>query len=143
LVESHVKRRPDVSLPPDLAPAPYFPRRPTGELRDRYRQARQRGEAMVRAGKVAAFTVAGGQGTRLGWDAPKGTFPATPIREAPLFQVFAEQVLKVRRKFDIALAWYIMTSPANDADTRRFFEEHDHFGLDPADVMLFPQAMLP
>jgi UDP-N-acetylglucosamine/UDP-N-acetylgalactosamine diphosphorylase len=87
--------------------------------------------------------VAGGQGTRLGWDAPKGTFPATPITQAPLFQVFAEQILAARRRFGAIIRWYIMTSPMNDAPTREFFAEHGHFGLGADTVMFFQQGTLP
>ena len=55
-------------------------------------RARAVGEEALRAGRVAAFTVAGGQGTRLGYDGPKGTFPVTPVKRKPLFQVFAEKI---------------------------------------------------
>ena len=143
LVESHVRHKPEVELPEDLAPAPYYPARPTGELEAMYDRARQRGQALIREGRVAAFIVAGGQGTRLGWDAPKGTFPATPIRRAPLFQVFAEYLRRVEQKYGSPVPWYVMTSPVNDAPTRAFFEEHDYFGLSRDNVMLFPQAMMP
>lgn len=143
LIQSHVLHQPDVALPPNLAPAPYYPRTATAELKDTYARARARGQDLLRAGQVAVFTVAGGQGTRLGWDAPKGTFPATPIRGASLFQVFAEQILKAQQKYGVTLPWYIMTSPANDAATRAFFDEHGHFGLSADQIMLFPQAMMP
>jgi len=124
-------------LPSDLAPATIVRRSP--------HDARwaAHGEALVRAGKVACFMVAGGQGTRLGWDAPKGTFPATPITRAPLFQVFAEQIRAARQRFGAMIRWYIMTSPMNDAPTREFFVRHDHFGLGADTVMFFPQGTLP
>lgn len=143
LIETHVKRKPELKLPERIEPAPAYPREPGGEHTMRYGQARAKGEDLVRQGKVACFTVAGGQGTRLGWDAPKGTFPATPIREAPLFQVFAEFILKANQKYATTVPWYIMTSPANDAATREFFEQHDYFGLDRAHVSFFPQGMMP
>jgi UDP-N-acetylglucosamine/UDP-N-acetylgalactosamine diphosphorylase len=143
LIESHVKKQPKFDLPKTLEPAPTYPHQPHADLRAKYDEARKLGEKLVREGKVAAFTVAGGQGSRLGWDAPKGTFPATPIRKAPLFQVFAEFLLKVRDKWGRMLPWYIMTSPVNDAATRAFFAEHDYFDLDEEDVTFFPQAMMP
>ncbi len=124
-------------LPADLAPATIVRRSVLDP------QWTAHGEALVRAGKVACFMVAGGQGTRLGWDAPKGTFPATPITQAPLFQVFAEQILAARRRFSAMIRWYIMTSPMNDAPTREFFARHDHFGLGGDTVMFFPQGTLP
>lgn len=143
LVETHVLARPEFELPQDVKPAPWYPYEPTVELTDKYETARTLGEKMIRDGKVAAFTVAGGQGTRLGWPGPKGTFPATAIRKLSLFGVFAEYLQKIERKYDTTVAWYIMTSPINDADTRAFFKKHSYFGLDPRQVMIFPQAMMP
>jgi len=143
LVQTHVRREPELHLPGSIEPAPYYPAQPTHDLRDKYEQAREHGQELIRAGKVAAFTVAGGQGTRLGWDAPKGTFPATPIKGKPLFQVFAESILKVRRKYNAQVPWYIMTSPANDRATRAFFSDHNYFGLHRGDVMFFPQGTVP
>ncbi len=144
LIESHVRQKPAFALSGDVAPAPFYPAKPADDAQaEKYDQARAAGEQLLRDGKVAAFVVAGGQGTRLGWDAPKGTFPASPIREAPLFQLFAEQLLKLHAKYGAVVPWYVMTSPINHAPTVAFFEEHDYFGLSPEDVMLFPQAMMP
>ncbi|MEM8738139.1 MAG: UTP--glucose-1-phosphate uridylyltransferase [Planctomycetota bacterium] len=143
LIETHVKQKPEFKLSDNLEPAPWYPHHPPADLQPRYDRARTLGEQMIRSGKVAAFTVAGGQGTRLGWDGPKGTFPATPIRGAMLFQCFADYLHKAREKFGHAVPWYVMTSPINDAATRQCFADHDHFGCDPADVMIFPQAMMP
>lgn len=144
LVETHVKHKPVFELPEDVQPAPCYPYEPRDDaMRARYAEARKRGEGLVAAGKVAAFTVAGGQGTRLGWPGPKGTFPATPIRELPLFACFAEYLHNIQKRHDCVVPWYVMTSPVNHADTLAFFEERSYFGLDPANVMLFPQAMMP
>ncbi len=143
LVESHVKREPQVKLPHDVQPAPWYPHRPTPDLASHYDKARATGEKLIGAGKVAAFTVAGGQGTRLGWDAPKGTFPATPVRGFPLFGCMAEYLLKAQDKYGGTIPWYIMTSPINDADTRAYLEERGYFGLDAGQVMIFPQQMMP
>ncbi|NBX25533.1 MAG: hypothetical protein EBQ99_05720 [Planctomycetes bacterium] len=71
---------------------------------------RAEGERLIREGRVAAFTVAGGQGTRLGWRGPKGTYPATVVTGKPLFRVFAEQLLATERRFGCRLPWYIMTT---------------------------------
>ena len=120
-----------------LAPAPYVALgAPTAD-------ARAHGEALLRAGKVAAFTVAGGQGTRLGWRGPKGTYPATCVTGKPLFRVFAEQIAAAEKRFSCAVPWYIMTSPLNDADTRAFFRDNNWFGRNPADTFLFPQGTMP
>lgn len=147
LVETHIKREPELHLPKSIEPAPYYPADPRAragaDLRDDYEKARHHGEELIRGGKVAAFTVAGGQGTRLGWDAPKGTFPATPIKGKPLFQVFAESILKTRRKYNAQVPWYIMTSPANDGATRAFFADHNYFGLHRDGVTFFKQGTVP
>ncbi len=75
-----------------LAPAPYERHPVNGGERSVWHSAKAAGEAALRAGRVAAFTVAGGQGTRLGYDGPQGTFPVTPGRRKSLFQVFAAKV---------------------------------------------------
>ncbi|MBP7372303.1 MAG: UDPGP type 1 family protein, partial [Opitutaceae bacterium] len=76
----------------DLAPAPYEARPEFGGDAAAWAKAKTAGEAALRAGRVAAFTVAGGQGTRLGYDGPKGTFGVTPLKKKSLFQVFAEKL---------------------------------------------------
>ena len=101
------------------------------------------GEEMVRSGRVACFTVAGGQGTRLGWNGPKGTFPATPLLQKPLFQVFAESILAARRRWRGNIPWYLMTSPLNHQSTQDFFREHDWFQLGEKSVRFFAQGTLP
>src|SRR5262245_38171502 len=64
-----------------LTPAPYEKRPEHGGDVAAWNKARATGEAALRAGRVAAFTVAGGQGTRLGYDGPKGTFQVTPLKQ--------------------------------------------------------------
>src|SRR5690606_36750914 len=86
---------------------------------------------------------AGGQGTRLGWKGPKGTYPATAVTGKPLFRVFAEQLHATQRKYGATVTWYIMTSPINDAETRAYFADNTFFGLDRKNVMKFPQGVLP
>ncbi len=143
LIETHVLAKPEPADASGLKPAPYYPKRPSEELAAKYVKARRVGEALIRGGKVAAFTVAGGQGTRLGWDGPKGTFPATPVTKKSLFQVFAEYLLKVQEKYGVPVPWYLMTSPGNDAKTRTFFAEHAYFGLEPEQVVFFSQGTMP
>ena len=127
-----------------LKPAPYVSCHPqTHEEEAYYNHARARGIELLRAGKVAAFTVAGGQGTRLGYDGPKGTFPVTAVRHKPLFQLFAEGILRAQKEYGIRISWYIMTSIINHDATCNFFKEHAYFGLVPEQVMFFTQGMLP
>jgi len=126
-----------------LAPAPYERLPAHGGSADSWAAARVRGEAALRAGKVAAFTVAGGQGTRLGYNGPKGTFPVTPVRHRPLFQVFAEKILAAGRRYHRPLHWFVMTSHQNHDATEAFFSENGHFGLDRSRVHFFRQGRMP
>jgi len=120
------------------------PARPSGAADARERQAaRQRGLKLVADGKVAAFVVAGGQGTRLGFDGPKGCLPATPVTHKSLFQLLAEQIQAAGRRAGRPVPWYVMTSPANDVATRGFFRRNDNFGLRGEDVFFLVQGTMP
>jgi UDP-N-acetylglucosamine/UDP-N-acetylgalactosamine diphosphorylase len=143
LSDSHVIHKPDIDLPRDIQPVKAYPRQADAAHRDLYDKARQRGRELLRQGKIAAFLVAGGQGTRLGYDGPKGEYPVTPVKQKPLFQVFAEQLRAYGRDYGRAVPWYIMTSDANDAATRGFFKKHDYFGSDPSSIYFFRQGMMP
>ncbi len=123
------------SLP--IRPAPYV------AVAGRDRSPAASGLAAASAGKAAFLTVAGGQGSRLGFEGPKGIFPVTPIRRASLFQVFAEKLLGFCRATGARMPWYIMTSPDNHAATAEYFAKSGFFGLRSQDVMLFPQGTLP
>lgn len=108
-----------------------------------HRRARARGEALLAEGVVGALVVAGGQGTRLGFDEPKGMFPLGPVSERSLFELQAQKLRGLRRRYGKAVPWYLMTSPATDAPTRAFFALHDHFGLPAEDVVFFCQGTVP
>jgi len=143
VVESHVRRKPEAHLPHEIKPIEAYPHQADASHAALYADAIRRGRQLLRQGKVGAFLVAGGQGTRLGYDGPKGEFPVTPIRAKPLFQVFAEQLLAQGRDCGRAIPWYIMTSDTNDAATRAFFRKHNHFGCDAKDIFFFQQGMIP
>src|SRR5256714_1178784 len=131
LAETHVRHKPPINLPKSIEPAKAYPRQPGPEQRRLYADAEKRGNDLLRQGKVGAFLVAGGQGTRLGYDGPKGEFPITPGKNKPLFHGFAEQLLADSRDCGKPIAWDIMTSGINDGPTRDLFAEHHHFGYDP------------
>lgn len=143
LIESHVLNRPRLEVHGDLHPAHVFPKTPHGEQVELYRRARDHGRDLLRAGRVAAFTVAGGQGTRLGFDGPKGALPVTPVGNVTLFELFADMVKAARAKYGAAIPWFIMTSPANHEQTLAFFDKHGYFGLSREDVGMFAQGMMP
>ncbi|MFP4057246.1 MAG: UTP--glucose-1-phosphate uridylyltransferase [Candidatus Brocadiia bacterium] len=142
LIEEHVRNPQEVRLG-ELEPAQPIPLPCTEEEREARRRAVAKGQEALRAGRVAALVVAGGQGTRLGYDGPKGTFPAGPVTGKPLFQLHAEKIRAASRRYGVRIPWYIMTSEANDAATRSFFDEHRCFGLDGDDVVFFRQGTMP
>jgi len=143
LIDRHVRHPEPLPLPEDLVPAPFIPLPVTDQDHAERRRMHDRGNDLIAAGKVAAFTVAGGQGTRLGYDGPKGAFPVGPVSGRPLFQVFAEGIRAFRRASGAAIPWYIMTSETNDRATRDFFAKHNYFGLPADDVRFFSQGMMP
>jgi UDP-N-acetylglucosamine/UDP-N-acetylgalactosamine diphosphorylase len=143
LVPTHVLRRSSEHAPHNLKPVEFLPARPTGKLMRRYDEARELGVELLRTGKVAALTVAGGLGTRLGFVGPKGALPISPIRNKTLFQLFAEALLGTERRYGSCIRWYIMTSPGNHEVCKEFFTAHDHFGLDAEQIVFFAQGQMP
>ncbi len=143
LADEYVRNKPHVALPRDIQPVNAYPQTADAANKDLYARAIAKGRELLSAGKVAAFLVAGGQGTRLGYDGPKGEYPVTPVKGKPLFQVFAEQLLNYGKTFGKPVPWYLMTSDVNDAATRGFFEKHNYFGLARSDVYFFQQGMMP
>ena len=110
---------------------------------DELAAARARGEEELRAGRVGALVVAGGQGSRLGFEGPKGCYPVGPVTDEPLFFFHARKLLALKRRYGRPVPFYVMTSETNDAATRAFFEEHAYFGLAKEDVFFFVQGMWP
>lgn len=115
----------------------------TRDQEQEWAAARQVGEEVLRSGAVAVVTVAGGQGTRLGFEQPKGMFPIGPVSNRTLFQIFAEQILARQRRYGVTMPWLIMTSDATHLETIRFFESRQFFGLPAESVHFFRQGNLP
>lgn len=101
------------------------------------------GEGALAEGRVAVLTVAGGVGTRLGAGPVKGKVPVGPVTGKSLFQLQAETVLALGRRYGRPLHWFVMTSPANHEATREYFDERDWFGLDRGLVHFFSQGLMP
>jgi len=143
-IATYVRRVPEIRPSGKIEPPEIVLAKPTADQEvEQHRAARRRGEELIAAGKVAAFVVAGGQGTRLGYEGPKGCLEATPVAHKPLFQFFAEQILAAGRRGGVAIPWYIMTSPANDVATRAYFRQHKYFGLQKEDVFFCVQGTMP
>ena len=143
-IEQFVNTAPPGPAGADIAPPPVLPHKPAdarqGEF---YARAKDRGNELLTEGKVAACVVAGGQGTRLGFDGPKGCFQATPVAKKPLFQIFAEQIQAAANRAGKAIPWYIMTSLTNDTQTKAFLRRNHYFGLEPDIVRCFRQGTMP
>ena len=104
---------------------------------------RARGERMLAAGKVAVLVVAGGQGSRLGFEHPKGMYPIGPVSQRTLFQIHVEKVRALQKRYGGTIPFLVMTSPATDEETRQFFRDRAFFGLDERDVHFFCQGTMP
>ena len=144
LIRDYVFQKPETAIPDDLTPAPFiaFPPKTDAE-KVRCAEAMKKGEELLSSGKVAALIVAGGQGTRLGWDGPKGTYPITPVNSKTLFQYFAESLARVSEKYGSPVHWYVMTSELNNKPTQDFFKANDFFGLPESQITFFAQGMMP
>ena len=142
--DKYIKNEYNEALPEKFEAADYYPAKPKDDqTKDKFNKAKQLGQKLISSGKVGAFVVAGGQGTRLGFDGPKGNFPISPIKNKSLFQIFAETIKEVSKKYSAICPWYVMTSPLNDAATKRTFEQNDYFGLKKGDVFIFQQGTNP
>ena len=106
-------------------------------------EARAEGEEALRRGKVGVVLVAGGQGSRLGFEHPKGVFPVGPVTDKTLFQVHAEKVLATARRYGKPVPLLVMTSDATHDETVEFFEKNRRFGLPAADLHFFRQGTMP
>jgi UDP-N-acetylglucosamine/UDP-N-acetylgalactosamine diphosphorylase len=107
-------------------------------------QARERGEAALRAGEVGMILVAGGQGTRLGFEHPKGLYPIGPISNRTLFEVIIDRLKATSARYGRKIPLLVMTSPATTAETEAFFLEKRHFGLiNDQELGIFEQGMRP
>lgn len=104
----------------------------------------QIGESIIRNNQLAVVTMAGGQGTRLGYKGPKGTYMLNlkPLKKS-LFQLMAENIMQTNNKYNVLIPWYIMTSYENDKQTKEFFSINNFFGYPKEKITFFKQDKLP
>lgn len=104
---------------------------------------RQKGIEVLKEGKYAVITMAGGQGTRLGHNGPKGTFKLGIEPDKSLFEILCEKLKEVQEEYAVVTPWYIMTSKENNSDTVNFFEENNYFNYPKEAIKFFKQGELP
>lgn len=113
------------------------------EIEDKREEYTAIGLDAIRAGKVGAVLLAGGMGTRLGSDAPKGVYNIGLTKEVFIFQRLIENLMDVVRQADAWIPLYIMTSDKNHEATASFFEDKHYFGYNADYVTFFMQDMAP
>ena len=103
----------------------------------------RKGIEAIKYNKFAIVTMAGGQGTRLGFNGPKGTFIFYPEKGKSIFEALSDTIKDAWRKYDTVIPWYIMTSRENNDATVKFFEENNYFGYPKDAIKFFTQGELP
>jgi len=143
-VEKFIKNYAPDAIKGDFVPAVSYNSAPASpDQEQKYAKAVKLGKKLIAAGKVAAFVVAGGQGTRLGFEGPKGNFPISPVRNKTLFRIFADSIEAVSQKYHADCPWYVMTSPLNHNETKEIFRTNKYYGLGMKNVFIFQQGTLP
>ena len=107
-------------------------------------EAKKIGENIIKKNEFAVVTMAGGQGTRLGWKGPKGTYKLDIGEKGKyIFEILTENLMKAKELYGILPYWYIMTSKQNYKETVTFLEEHNFFGYEKDKIKFFMQGELP
>ncbi len=134
------ERAPSLSQP---EPFPVIPLAATAAEQARDQRAAAAGRELLRQGKVAVLVVAGGLGSRLGREEPKGCLEIGPISRRSLFQFHTEKIIRLERLTGKPILFLIMTSEQNHADTIEYFQDHHYFGKNPDTLFFFSQASQP
>ncbi len=107
-------------------------------------EAKKIGENIIKKNEFAVVTMAGGQGTRLGWKGPKGTYKLDIGEKGKyIFEILTENLMKAKELYGTLPYWYIMTSKQNYKETVTFLEEHNFFGYEKDKIKFFMQGELP
>ena len=104
------------------------------------------GEDIIKSGAFAVVTMSGGQGSRLGYKGPKGTYELrfkNLHEKKSLFQIMCEDIKRANEKYNVTIPWYIMTSQDNDEATKNYFESHNFFNYPKDKIKFFTQGKLP
>lgn len=101
------------------------------------------GEQVIKQGKLAVVTMAGGQGTRLGHNGPKGTYDLGLPSHKSIFEILCDNLKLAKETYNVDIPWYLMTSDENNDETVEFFEKNNYFGYPKTAVHFFKQGKLP
>ena len=114
------------------------------KLNDKYKYYENIGKQAIKEGKLAAVTMAGGQGTRLGHSGPKGTYDIGLDSHKSLFELLCDYLKEEGKKYGVTIPWFIMTSRENNKETVEFFEKNKFFGYQKdKNIFFFIQGELP
>ena len=114
------------------------------KLNEKYKYYENIGKKAIKEGKLATVTMAGGQGTRLGHNGPKGTFDIGLDSHKSLFELLCDSLKEEGKKYGVTIPWFIMTSRENNDDTIKFFEKNKYFGYQKdKNIFFFVQGELP
>ena len=114
------------------------------KLNDEYKYYENIGKKAIMEKRLAAVTMAGGQGTRLGHDGPKGTYDIGLNSHKSLFELLSDALKEEGKKYGVTIPWFIMTSRENNKETVEFFEKHKYFGYQKnKNIFFFIQGELP
>ena len=140
LYESVGKNREDANV--TIEPISYLEKSTIEE--NKKQEYLEKGVDALKQGKLAVVTMAGGQGTRLGHNGPKGTFYLSVEPKAKsIFELLCESLKRANEKYGVSIPWYVMTSRENNNDTVKFFEENNYFNYNKNDIRFFIQGELP
>lgn len=124
-----------------IEPIPYIEKdKLSEEEKEHYKKI---GENIIKNNEYAVVTMAGGQGSRLGHDGPKGTFDFGLENHKSIFEVLCDRLKEAYKKYNVYIPWYIMTSRQNNEETINFFEKNNYFGYSKENVYFFKQGELP
>ena len=124
-----------------IDPIEYYDKK---KLYDKYDDYKQTGRKAIKQGKLAVVTMAGGQGTRLGFNGPKGAFDIGLNSHKSLFELLCDHLKRANAKYQVTIPWFIMTSEENNDKTIEFFEKHNYFGYKKdQNIFFFKQGQLP
>ena len=124
-----------------IEPIPYIEKdKLSEEEKEHYKKI---GENIIINKEYAVVTMAGGQGSRLGHDGPKGTFDFGLENHKSIFEVLCDRLKEAYNKYNVYIPWYIMTSRQNNEETINFFEKNNYFGYSKENIYFFKQGELP